>query len=178
MLRAEIIGNLGADAEIKEANGSKFVTMRVAHTDRWKDEDEKTHESTLWADVTMNNVESKVIPFLKAGTRVFIRGSIKLRVYSSPKDRCMKAGLTIVAQEIELLGGSTDEVPKQLVIPDTGALVPVHKYYQAEVDTKAWRKEDVGYLVDTKGNSYDLVKGGWVTPHREDSEPQGEQSEG
>ena len=32
MLKVEIIGNLGADAEIKEANGSKFVTMRVAHT--------------------------------------------------------------------------------------------------------------------------------------------------
>ena len=82
----------------------------------------------------------------------------------------MKAGLTIVAQEIELLGGNTDDVPKQLVIPETGALVAVHKYYQAEVDTKAWKKEDVGYLVDTKGNSYDLVKGGWVTPHQEPTE--------
>ena len=168
MLRAEIIGNLGADAEIKEANGSKFVTMRVAHTDRWKDEQEKTHESTQWVDVTMNNVESKVIPYLKAGSRVFIRGSVKLRVYSSPKDRCMKAGLTIVAQEIELLGGNTDEVPRQLIIPESGQLVDVAKFYQANVDTSGWKKNDKGYLVDTKGNSYDLVKGGWVAPHKDE----------
>ena len=35
MLKCEIIGNLGADAEVKEANGSKFVAMRVAHSSKW-----------------------------------------------------------------------------------------------------------------------------------------------
>lgn len=174
MLKIELIGNVGADAEIKEANGSKFVTFRVAHTDRWKDEEEKTHESTQWVDVTMNNVDSKVIPYLKVGTRVFVRGSMKLRVYSSPKDRCMKAGVTVVVQEIELLGGNSDEVPRQLIIPDSGQMVDVAKYYQANVDTSKWKKDDVGYLLDTRGNSYDLVKGGWVTPHKEEEQAGGE----
>ena len=62
MLKCEIIGNLGADAEVKESNGSKFVAMNVAHTSRWTDQAQKTHEQTEWVDVTCNNVDSKVLP--------------------------------------------------------------------------------------------------------------------
>ena len=62
MLKVEIIGNLGADAEIKESNGSKFVVMRVAHTSKYTDQNGQPHESTTWVDVTLNNAESKVIP--------------------------------------------------------------------------------------------------------------------
>lgn len=170
MLKCELIGNLGADVEIKESNGSKFATMRIAHTSRRETENGEKKESTIWVDVTYNNVESKVLPFLKAGVKVFIRGSLTLRVYSSQKDRCMKAGMTIAAQEIELCGGSTDEVPRQLIIPDRGQLVDVAKYYQANVDTTKWKQEDKGYLVDAKGNQYDMIKGGWVAPHKETTE--------
>ena len=38
MIKLEIIGNLGADAEIKQYNGNKFVSFRVAHTDKWVDQ--------------------------------------------------------------------------------------------------------------------------------------------
>ena len=164
MLKVEIIGNLGADAEIKEANGSKFVTMRVAHSSKYTDEAGTTHEKTIWVDVTMNDAQSKVIPYLKAGVKIFVRGNADLRVYSSPKDRCMKAGLSVAAWEIELVGGSSDAVPRELIVPETGALVPVKKYYQAEVDTSRWKKSDIGVLVDKSGNQYDLVKDGWVCP--------------
>lgn len=164
MLKVELIGNLGADCEIKESNGSKFVTMRVAHTNKYKKEDGSEVEQTTWVDVTMNNSDSKVIPFLKAGVKVFVRGNASLRVYSSQKDRCMKAGLTINAVEVELCGGMSELVPKQLVVPETGALVDVKKYYQAEIDTSKFKKDDVGYLNDLKGNRYLLVKGGWVSP--------------
>ena len=169
MLKVELIGNLGADCEIKESNGSKFVTMRVAHTNKYKKEDGSEVEQTTWVDVTMNNPESKVIPFLKAGVKVFVRGNASLRVYSSQKDRCMKAGLTINAVEVELCGGMSELVPKQLVVPETGALVDVKKYYQADIDTSKFKEDDAGYLNDTKGNRYLLVKGGWVTPFVEEN---------
>lgn len=164
MFKAELIGNLGADAEVKESNGSKFVTMRVAHTAKYKREDGTEIDNTIWVDVTWNNADSPLVKFLKAGTKVFCRGNIQLRVYSSKKDRCMKAGVTISAAEIELCGGSSDIVPRQLIVPDSGMLVDVTKYYQANVDTSKWKNEDTGYLVDTKGNQYSLVKGGWVSP--------------
>ena len=162
MLKVELIGNLGADIEIKDANGSKFVTMRIANTDKYKGEDGVEKSVTTWVDVTFNNVESKIIPFLKAGTKVFVRGNAKLRVYSSAKDRCMKAGLTVVASEIELCGGNTGE----LFSPDNGAMFQVAKYYQTAVDTKSWKKEDQCLLVDKQARRYIVVKGGWVAPER------------
>lgn len=164
MFKVEIIGNLGADCEIKESNGSKFVTMRIAHTTSYVKEDGTKQETTIWVDVTLNNAESKVIPYLKQGVRVFVRGNGSLRVYSSKKDRCMKAGLTVSASEIELVGGQSEDVPRQLILPDNGQLVDVTKYYAANVDTSEWKKDDVGYLVDTKGRQYTLAKGGWVKP--------------
>lgn len=174
MFKVEIIGNLGADAELKESNGSKFVTMRIAHTTTWSKEDGTKQESTIWVDVTLNNAESKVIPYLKQGVRVFVRGNGSLRVYSSKKDRCMKAGLTVSTSEIELVGGQSEDVPRQLILPDSGQLVDVTKYYAANVDTSEWKKDDVGYLVDTKGRQYSLAKGGWVKPIPETQDNAGE----
>ena len=174
MFKVEIIGNLGADCEIKESNGSKFVTMRIAHTTNYVKDDGTKQESTIWVDVTLNNAESKVIPYLKQGVRVFVRGNGSLRVYSSKKDRCMKAGLTVSASEIELVGGQSEDVPRQLILPDSGQLVDVTKYYAANVDTSKWKKDDVSYLVDTKGRQYTLAKGGWVQPITNTPENAGE----
>ena len=174
MFKVEIIGNLGADCEIKETNGSKFVTMRIAHTTNYVKDDGTKQESTIWVDVTLNNAESKVIPYLKQGVRVFVRGNGSLRVYSSKKDRCMKAGLTVSASEIELVGGQSEDVPRQLILPDSGQLVDVTKFYAANVDTSKWKKDDVGYLVDTKGHQYTLAKGGWVKPIPDAPENAGE----
>ena len=175
MLKVEFIGNLGADAEIKEANGSKWVGMRAAHTTKYQTESGEDRSITTWVDINLSNSESKVIPFLKAGVKIFVRGNADLRVYSSKKDRMMKAGLTIHASEIELVGGSTDAVPRQLIVPDSGAIVDVAKYYQANVDTKNWKKDDTGYLVDTKGNQYTLIKGGWVAPMQVEEQVQEQQ---
>lgn len=164
MLKAELIGNLGADAEIKSGEGYAFVSMRIANTEKWKAEDGTEHTDTQWIDVVYSKTDSGLLPFLKSGVKVFVRGFVRLRVYSSQKDRKMKAGLTINATEIELCGGSSDVVPRQLVIPETGDIVDVAKYYQANVDTSKWKKDDTGYLVDKSGNQYELRKGGWVAP--------------
>ena len=39
MFKVEMIGNLGADCEVKDSNGSKFVTFRLAHTEKYKQQD-------------------------------------------------------------------------------------------------------------------------------------------
>ena len=164
MFKVEIIGNIGADAEVKESNGSKFVTFRVAHSDKWKTDTGEEKESTIWVDVTLNNTESKVVPYLRQGVKVFVRGNGRMRVYSSPKDRCMKAGLSISALEIELCGGQSDEVPRQLVNPDDGSLIDVTKHFWANIATKGMKKDDTRVLYDVKGNSYVMNAGGFVVP--------------
>lgn len=175
MLKFEVIGNLGADAEIKNIDGTKFVSMRVAHTEKWKDEKGEVKELTQWVDVTLNNVDHGIIPYLRAGVKIFARGTGSARIYSSKKDRMMKAGLKISAQEIELVGGSSDEVPRQLVEPATGALLDVTKYYWCNGDTSKMKKDDIREVVDTKGNVYLLNKAGFVAPKPAQQEEQAPQ---
>ena len=177
MLKAELIGNLGADAEIKSGEGYSFVSMRIANTEKWKDENGQEHTETQWVDVNWPKTDSPLIQFLKSGVKVFVRGFVRTRVYSSKQDRKMKAGLTINALEIELCGGSSDVVPRQLIIPETGDIVDVAKYYQANVDTTKWKKNDQGVLVDRQGNSYQLIKGGWVAPLKVEEEPVEDQTQ-
>lgn len=175
MLKCEIIGNLGADAEVKESNGSKFVAMRVAHSSKWTDQDNKAHEQTEWVDVTFNNVDSKVLPYLKAGVKIFARGNASLRCYSSPKLKRMVAGLSIAAQEIELCGGQSDEVPRQLIDPADGALYDVTKYYWCNMDTKPLKKDEFRVLVDNRGGEYAQNKAGFVVPKAVLEQPEEEQ---
>ncbi len=167
MLKVELIGNIGADAEVKDFQGNKFVTFRVAHSSKFKDANGTETESTTWVDVTMNDTESKVIPFLKQGVKVFVRGNASLRVYSSPKDRMMKAGLQVSAWEIELCGGSSDDVPRQLIDPASGALFDVTKHYWCNRSTEGMKADEFVELIDKRGHSFMMNYGGFVVPFQE-----------
>lgn len=166
MLQVTLIGNLGGNAEVKVADGREFVTFRVAHNEGYTDANGNRVDKTQWIDCTMNcaNGRPAVLPYLQAGTLVCVIGSMTTRVYSSEKDRCMKAGVTIHVQRIELLGGSGDVIPKRLYDAQ-GVMVDVVKYYH--VDTK--EKE----LRDQRGRFFDVAKGGWVSLRQEkNDEPQ------
>lgn len=164
MFKVEVIGNLGADAEIKDVNGSKFVSMRVAHVDKWTTQSGEKKEVTTWIDVTMNDTESKVIPFLKTGVKIFVRGNASLRVYSSPKDRMMKAGLQISTREIELVGGVAELVPRQIIDPATSEIIDVQKYYWCNGSTKGMKASDTKEMIDQRGNRYMMNNKGFVAP--------------
>lgn len=108
MLKVELIGHLGADAEVKDVNGSKFIACRVADRSRWKDAEGTVHESTRWIDVTLR-ADSPLLQYLKKGTMIYCRGTLTTRIYSSEKDRCQKCGMTIGAIEVQLLSASKRE---------------------------------------------------------------------
>ena len=98
MLKLQIIGNLGADAERKTTNGRDFVTFRVAHTFKAGD----GREETTWVSCAMNGDGGKVLQYLKKGTKVFVSGRPRLRVYSSPKTHQMEAGIDLSVESVEL----------------------------------------------------------------------------
>lgn len=156
MLLGTLIGNLGGNAEIKAVDGREFVTFRVAHNESTTNADGTRVEHVQWVDCTMScdGGRPAILPYLVAGTHVFIVGTMRTRVYSSAKDRCWKAGLTIRVQRIELLGGRADVVPSRLY-DDTGVQHDVTKYYL--VDTKSCT------MRDSRGNEYAIDANGWAT---------------
>lgn len=164
MFKCEVIGNIGADVEIKESNGSKFAAFRVAHSESYNDANGQKHEVTQWIDVILNDPESKLMPYLNRGTKVYVRGNARVRAYSSRTARAFVAGVTINAVEIELCGGVRDEVPAQLINPETGAMFNVTKYYWCDKDTKGMKQDEMQLLVDTKGKEYGMNSQGFVAP--------------
>lgn len=153
MLQTTVIGNVGADAQFQSKDGRDFVTFRVAHNDVWTDQAGQQHSSTIWVDCIMNG-KPKVAEFIKAGTQVFISGRTSVRVYSSEKDRCMKAGLTINVDSVQLLGGITDEVPRRLY-DDQGAQHEVQKWYLTDVKKTVLR--------NVRGDEFEVDNKGWVS---------------
>lgn len=110
MIKLEIIGNLGADAEVKMYNGNKFVSFRVAHTDKWVDQNTGVISTqTTWVSCSMNGDGGGLTPYLKKGTKVFVRGTPNFVVYSSPKTHKMESGVNLFVREVELCGGHQEQ---------------------------------------------------------------------
>lgn len=158
-----LIGNLGADAKIVDNNGKPFISFNVADTDRWKDEGGNIHESTTWVQCTLNGgaAENKVFEYLKAGTKVFVMGRMRTRVYSSEKERRMVAGVNLYVMQVELVGGSSDEVPRKLIDPKDATIHDVYKaYYVRQEELPAMSKQ----LVDKAGQLYNVNEYGFIIP--------------
>lgn len=164
MFQSIIIGNLGADAEVRDSNGQKFVSLSIAETRKLKKADGSTQSVTNWIDAIISNVNHPVLPFLKQGVKVCVIGSTSLRLYSSKKDRMMKCGATVHVDSIELCGGIADEVPRQLIVPETGQIIEIQKFYWGQFDNSKMKKNDIRVLVDAKGRQYNMSKDGFIVP--------------
>ena len=107
MLKLVISGNLGADAELRNANGAQFISFRVAHSDRWTDRNSgEVHDNTTWVSCTLNGDGGNLRPYLKQGTKVFVYGDVSTRIYVSPKDGKQYAGIDCRVRQLELCGGN------------------------------------------------------------------------
>ena len=78
-----LIGNLGADPEIKSfQNGGKIANIRIATSEQWKDRmTGERKERTEWHNVVINGdgLVGVVERYLKKGSKVYIEGSLRTR---------------------------------------------------------------------------------------------------
>ena len=112
MLQISVIGNLGANAEIRVHNGSKFVSFRVASTRRYTKADSTQVEDTTWVACVLNGDGGQLTQYLTKGRKVYVSGDGGIETYSSPKERRMVSRMTCSVRSIELLG-SNDKQPEQ-----------------------------------------------------------------
>lgn len=92
MIIANITGNIGQDAEIREANGHKFVSFSVASNTR----DREGNQHTDWVRCTYN--QEKLAEHLKKGKTVTIVGELKPSIYDG------KVQLDMRCMNIEFVG--------------------------------------------------------------------------
>lgn len=104
MFNSQIIGNLGADAVIKEISSKRVITFSVAHSDIEKT-DTGTAEQTTWISVVYSS--EKLLPYLKKGTKVYVSGRTKAKVYRD-KNNEPQVSITLYASEVVLCGSKTE----------------------------------------------------------------------
>jgi single-strand DNA-binding protein len=103
MLVSEIIGNIGADAEIKEFSGKKYVSFSVAHSDFSKDQNGNKIEQTTWVSILWYGDGGGLFQYLKKGAKVFIRGRQRVKLYAD-KNGMAQFAINVNASEVILCG--------------------------------------------------------------------------
>ena len=120
MFKIDVIGNLGADAETRVSNGATYVTFRVAHT--VKSVDMQTgliHRDAVWVSCSKAGDCTNLLPYLRKGTKVYVRGHAQLKVYTG-HDGKPHAGINLFVHELELCGSQIGDAA-DLVSSDKGA---------------------------------------------------------
>lgn len=101
MIKIEMIGNLGADAEIKQNDRGRFVTFTLYHSETYYDKSTgEAIKQTTRASVTYNGELGELMKYMKTGFRLFVRGDLSVRTYTG-NDHLTHAGINIRAREIE-----------------------------------------------------------------------------
>ncbi|WP_194775223.1 single-stranded DNA-binding protein [Pararhodonellum marinum] len=74
-----LIGNLGADPEVKYLEGDKVVAnLRLATTETYKDRSGNRIENTEWHDLELWDGLAKIAEqYLKKGSKIYAEGKIK-----------------------------------------------------------------------------------------------------
>ena len=111
--RVQLIGNLGADPEVRSiANGGRVANLSLATSRQWKGTSGDKQEKTEWHRVVLwNNKGSNLADiaerYCKKGDKVYVEGSIE---YRSWQDREGQTRYTteINGRELILLSGKGD----------------------------------------------------------------------
>lgn len=104
--KVTLIGNLGADPELKELGETNAVcNMRVATTTRlWSKEKQERTETTEWHSVVCFGGLAKTChQYLSKGRQVYLEGRIQTRKWQD-KEGNDRYSTEIVADEVSFLG--------------------------------------------------------------------------
>lgn len=112
--KAILIGNLGADPELRYTTGGTAVaSFGIATTEKFKNKDGEQQERTEWHNIVCWTRLAEIAnEYLRKGSSVYIEGRIQTRSYDD-KDGIKKYRTEIIAQRLQLLGGrpKSDQEP-------------------------------------------------------------------
>ncbi|MBX9604916.1 MAG: single-stranded DNA-binding protein [Gammaproteobacteria bacterium] len=102
-----LIGNLGADPEVRyTAGGSAVANIRLATAEAWRDrESGEQQERTEWHRVVFFGKLAEIVEqYVKKGSQLYVEGRIQTRKWQD-KDGNERYSTEIVASDMQMLGG-------------------------------------------------------------------------
>lgn len=118
--RVLLVGNLGADAELRYiGDGTPVSNFRLATTEAWKDKSGAKQEQTEWHRVSLWGKQAETLAqWMVKGKQVYVEGRIQTRKWQD-KDGNDRYSTEIRADRVVLLGGgqksdaaSADDAPE------------------------------------------------------------------
>jgi single-strand DNA-binding protein len=111
--RVMLLGNLGADPELRvTAGGQAVLKLRLATTESYLDRNNTRQEKTEWHSVTIWGKRGEALAkILTKGDRIFVEGG--LRTSSYEKDGEKRYRTEVVASNIILGGGRGAGAPRE-----------------------------------------------------------------
>lgn len=108
--KAQIIGNLGVDPDVKVLqSGTTIAKFSVATTEKWKNKEGAPQERTEWHRITSFGKLAEIAgKYLKKGRQVYIEGSLRTDKYTD-KEGVERYATGIIATSIEFLGSANRE---------------------------------------------------------------------
>lgn len=110
-----LVGNLGADPEIRRLNsGDAVVNLRIATSETWRDKSSgERKEKTEWHNVVIfnENLVKVAEQYLKKGSTIYIEGQLQTRSWedqSGQKKFTTEVVLQRFRGELQMLGGRGD----------------------------------------------------------------------
>lgn len=111
MLQVQLIGNVGNDAKVVEANGNRFVSFSVGTNEKFKDANGDQVEKTTWVSCILSK-ESPVKDYIKKGTKVFVEGDLSVKSFKA-NDGNYQVGVNCRVRRIELLSAKKEETASE-----------------------------------------------------------------
>ena len=110
MLKLQLIGRLGNEAEIRDAAGKKVISFSVAHSESYTDRAGVKQERTTWVKCAIWKDENRtgVAQYLRKGTQVYVEGTPSLETYVNKGGETV-ATMKLTVLDIKLLGGDKPE---------------------------------------------------------------------
>ena len=109
--KVTLIGNLGADPEVRNFEGGTVAaTIRVATTEKYKTKDGQVKEETEWHRIEFWGKLAEIVEkYLKKGDSVYVEGKIKTEEYE--KDGIKRYSTKIRAIQMQMLGKRSEAAP-------------------------------------------------------------------
>lgn len=104
--RVMLLGNLGADPELRMTNGGQAVLkLRLATAESYLDRDKQRKERTEWHSVVLWGKRAEALAkILNKGDRIFVEGGLRTSSYED-KDGAKRYKTEVNATQVLLCGG-------------------------------------------------------------------------
>lgn len=102
--KVQLLGNLGADPELRSTNsGESVLKLRLATSERYLDKNKTWQERTEWHSVTVWGKRAEALHrILAKGSNLFVEGSLRTTSYEKDGQKVYRT--EVVAKEVILTG--------------------------------------------------------------------------